>query len=197
MEPLQNRGYELVTAMPQYENIKGTLYSQRRKKQGILREPERSEDVCFDENCLKMSDGRSFLLADCAVGKERIMIFCSEQGKEMMKETKIFFMDGTFRSCSRQFTQLYTIHVDLGSTQDETNIAPVIFALLPNKRTETYIKMFEMLTEKIPDWKPKTVTVDFESASICALQQLFPEAHIQGCFFIFSNAFGERYRKSD
>ena len=73
---LHNRGYKLVTAMPQHANIKGTLYSQRRKKQGILREPERSEDVCFDENCLKMCDGRSFLLADCAVGKERIMIRC-------------------------------------------------------------------------------------------------------------------------
>ncbi len=40
-------------------------------------------------------------------------------------------MDVTFKSCSKQFAQLYTIHVDCGSTISETNVYSAIFALLP------------------------------------------------------------------
>ena len=54
-----------------------------------------------------LMEGLSFWLIVLLVRKG-LCFFCSEQGKEMMKETKIFFMDSTFRSYSRQFTHLYT-----------------------------------------------------------------------------------------
>lgn len=37
-------------------------------------------------------------------------------------------MDGTFKSCSKQFAQIYNIHVDYGSSKEETNVYPVEFA---------------------------------------------------------------------
>jgi hypothetical protein len=137
---LQNRGYEFVTCLPQYSNVRSSLYSIRDQAQGVQKEPKQPAEVVFDEETLKMSDGSSFLLADDGV-QDRILIFAGVKGKDVMRDKTSFFMDGTFKSCSTQFTQvgLYTIHVDLGSTLAETNALPIIFALLPNKKKETYV----------------------------------------------------------
>lgn len=68
-----------------------------------------------------MADGQNFLLADNQDG-DRILICASPATKTMLKLHKIIFMDGTFKSVSKQFSQLNTIHVDLGSTESETNV---------------------------------------------------------------------------
>lgn len=97
-------------------------------------------------------------------------------------------MDGTFKSVSKQFAQLYTIHVDLGSTEKETNVTPVIFALLPNKKKSTYIRLFNAILREIPEWAPDTVNADFESAVMEAIKAVFPAAQFHGCFFHFSQS---------
>ena len=69
---------------------------------------------------------------------------------------------------------MYTNHADFGSSKDETNIYPVALALLPNKIRETYVRIFRHVLETIPEWNPRNVTVDFESAAISALKDVFP-----------------------
>lgn len=95
-------------------------------------------------------------------------------------------MDGTFKSSSNQFKQIYTIHADLGSTATETNVAAVAFALLPNKKKETYVRMLQMILREVPDWKPETINIDFEASAVAALRDVFPDAKIQGCYFHFT-----------
>lgn len=182
---LQNMGYEFVTSLPQFSNVRSSLYSIRSRAQGVQKEPKQPGEVTFDEETLKMSDGNNFLLADNGV-VDRILIFAGVKQREVMREKTSFFMDGTFRSCSAQFSQLYTIHVDLGSTLEETNVVPVIFALLPNKRKETYVRMFRMILEEVPNWVPDTVHIDFEASAISALREVFPSVNINGCYFHFT-----------
>lgn len=134
-----------------------------------------------------MSDGTNFLLADDRDG-ERILIFASSTGKTALKENKNVLMDGTFKSVSKQFAQLYTIHVDLGSTVEETNVTPVVFAMLPDKRKSTYIRMLNAIRRAIPEWAPETVSADFETAVIEAVNSVFPNAQFHGCFFHFSQS---------
>lgn len=180
---LHNKGFDFVTEIPAQATTKRTLQRQRCKSQGNQTEPENREDVVLDEDLLKMNDGSSFLLADDNSLGERILIFSGNIGREGLNNCEDFLMDGTFKSSSKQFSQIYSIHADFGSSEEETNIYPVAFALLPDKKKETYVKLFRLIIQAIPNWKPKKVNVDFEAAAIMALQEVFPAAQIQGCYF--------------
>lgn len=179
---LHDKGYEFVTALPRASSVKRTLHRHKYQAQGSLAEPTERQDVELSEQGLKMSDGSNFLLADNG-REDRIIAFAGDKGRECLKTQRHFFMDGTFRSCSKQFAQIYTIHADIGSNEKETNVIPVLFALLPNKKKETYIRLFRLVMERIPEWNPQTINVDFESAAISALQEVFPSVDINGCFF--------------
>lgn len=179
---LHNRGYDFVTEMPEQQSAKRTLYNHRASSQGKQTEPKSCNEVDLQPKQLTMSDGTSFLLSDDNTG-DRIIIFCAKSGREVLKTKQDFFMDGTFKSCSKQFTQIYSIHADFGSSTGETNIYPVVFALLTNKKKDTYVRLFKKVLEIIPEWKPRNVTVDFEAAAISALQDVFPSVIIHGCHF--------------
>ena len=126
-------------------------------------------------------------MVDVGITK-KMLVSANTKGKGMgmLREGKSFFMDGTFKSCSNQFAQLYTIHVDLGSTHEETNVVHILFALQANKKTETYVKLFQVILNEVPAWRPEKVNVDFETAVISALTEVFPNTKIQGCFFHFT-----------
>lgn len=64
-----------------------------------------------------------------------------------------------------------------------TKVVPCIFALLPNKSQETYTRMFRCIKDQIPNFKPQYLKVDFETAAINAMKDIYPSAQISGCFF--------------
>lgn len=97
-------------------------------------------------------------------------------------------MDGTFKSVSKQFCQVYTIHVDLGSNKEEINVTPAVFALLPNKNKATYVRLFKKILDVIPEWSPEIVNMDFEVGAIKAIEEVFPRVQVQGCFFHLSQS---------
>lgn len=179
---LHNEGYDLVTEMPAQLTTKRVLYQQRNKVNGNQLEPEKRDDVLLDEETLKMRDGSSFLLTDDKSG-ERIIIFSGTSGREGLASCQDFFMDGTFKSSSKQFSQIYSIHADFGSSTEETNIYPVAFAFLPNKKKETYLRLFQLILQAIPSWTPRQVNVDFEAAAISAMKEVFPTVEVKGCYF--------------
>lgn len=179
---LHDKGYDFVTELPVEEHLKRNMRRQRSAALGNQADPKTREEIQLGEELLKMSDGGNFLLADDE-SSERILIFCSEKGKECLSSRSHFFMDGTFKSCSKQFAQIYTIHADLGGQDNETNVFPVVFALLPNKKVETYVRLFRLITEAVPQWNPMKINIDFEAATISALRKIFPSAEISGCYF--------------
>lgn len=78
------------------------------------------------------------------------------------------------------FYQVYTIH---GVRQN--NVIPLCFALLPNKRQETYTAMFNALKQKNGRLNPVTIMTDFEQAAMNAFKEVFPQTSMSGCFFHF------------
>lgn len=181
---LHNKGYNFVTEMPHQLSAKRTLYGQRRKARGTQTEPKTREDIVLDEEMRRMKNGSNFVLVDEG-SEERMIIFCSEKGKESLKTTTEFFMDGTFKSCSKQFGQLYTIHADYGSSETETNVHPVVFGLLPNKMKASYVKLFRSILEAVPEWNPRIIHIDFEMSAISAIREVLPLCEIYGCYFHF------------
>ena len=79
-----------------------------------------------------------------------------------------------FRICSHNYTLFM-----------QKKIFPCIYALLPNKSEAIYDKLFKKLLEIEPSLNPVTVMIDFERASINALEDNFNSVII-GCFFHFS-----------
>ena len=66
---------------------------------------------------------------------------------------------------------------------------PVVFSLLPNKKSKTYEKLWEIIKETInldmPDKEPLHMLLDFELASINTFQNSFPNTTVSGCHFHF------------
>lgn len=58
------------------------------------------------------------------------------------------FMNGIFKMYIKQFSQIYTIHDDFSITSKETNVNPIVFALLSNKK-ETYVPLFCLLLQAV------------------------------------------------
>lgn len=103
-------------------------------------------------------------------------------------ETKYIFLNGTLKTASKQFAQLYVVHVDLGSTREGTNVTPAVFALLPDKKKITYIRRFQAIFQVVLEWAPETVNIDFEAGATEAIRHVFPRTEVQVCIFHFSQS---------
>ncbi|CAK9291289.1 unnamed protein product [Gordionus sp. m RMFG-2023] len=73
---------------------------------------------------------------------------------------------------------------------------PIIHALLPDKTKETYIRLFQIITnfcaESQITFNPRFGQTDFKAAAISALKFVFPSMIIKGCFFHYSQALWRR-----
>ena len=117
-----NQGYDFVTNIPQYVGMKASLCRQRRRVLGTTQNPDTSDDIHFNHELLKLSDGTSFLKSDFYIEEKRILILGSTIGLELLKSQWTFFAEVTFKSCPKQYQQVYTIHADIGSDKEETSV---------------------------------------------------------------------------
>ncbi|KAE9544177.1 hypothetical protein AGLY_001356 [Aphis glycines] len=72
-----------------------------------------------------------FLLADSGPSNERILIFGRPLGLELLKDSKIWYMDGTFKVAPTPFSQVYVILAEF-----LRGVHPAIYALPPNKKEQ-------------------------------------------------------------
>jgi hypothetical protein len=128
-----------------------------------------------------------FYLADREVRGGRLLIFSTMENLHRLAECKHWFADGTFSTVPLLFYQLYTIFGLAFGTA-----VPLVYALLPNKRRETYAALFDELRMLADNLAPRTIMMDFERSAISAFQESFPGAEVRGCFFHFQQCL---YRK--
>jgi hypothetical protein len=110
-----------------------------------------------------------------------ILIFMSDHGRWVLSRSEMLYIDGTFSSAPEPFTQLYFV---LGKMPDKRAV-PVCFALLPNKETATYRKLWEVITSLVvfENGCPRRIFLDFERAAINAVVAALPRAKMCGCIF--------------
>lgn len=81
-------------------------------------------------------------MADSGPSNERILIFGRPLGLKLLKDSKIWYMDGTFKVAPTLFCQVYVILAEfLGG------VHPAVYALLPNKKEQTYVQLFSMINQ--------------------------------------------------
>ncbi|MBM3938788.1 MAG: transposase [Sphingomonadales bacterium] len=70
-------------------------------------------------------------------------IFASDYGISVLEKARVIYVDGTFSKAPAPFCQLFVVMAELGCATRAT--IPVVYGLLPNKKTETYTKFFEQV----------------------------------------------------
>ncbi|CAF0709721.1 unnamed protein product [Brachionus calyciflorus] len=123
-------------------------------------------------------DNEIFLLDDSGEDdNERVIIFSKEANIKLLNSSSDWFCDGTFAVSPKIFYQLYTINVLVNGKN-----LPVVYALLCNKKEESYNKLFNMLNHYIKN-QPKNILTDFEKAVLNALRLAYPGTRLVRCYF--------------
>jgi hypothetical protein len=167
--------------LPTVSTLKRTIRRSRQKATRALPNPTSLHDLQIPMEFTHMAGGERFLQFDSGPGNDRILLFCTQKGLQLLQSSDNWFADGTFKTSPSLFVQLYTVH---GIQSNKT--IPAVFALLPDKRQNTYSRLFEQIKCLIPQVHPKSVLTDFESAAMTAISLAFPSASIRGCFFHFA-----------
>ncbi|RNA02866.1 hypothetical protein BpHYR1_021018, partial [Brachionus plicatilis] len=115
--------------------------------------------------------------------KNRILLFISSTGIEILQKAEEYHLDGTFKIAAQQFYQILTVHAVIDKT---TYVCAYIF--LENKSTLTYIIALEQLRNICFPKNLKKVMVDFESALMKSIISVFPDVTLKGCWFHFTKA---------
>lgn len=178
---IKDKGLDIVKKLPNKNILERKLYRKRNQSLGVKKVRFNSlTDIIIPPRF------ETFLLADYCQSSTRIIIFAGEYCREILKKPNLtVFCDGTFKFCLKPFAQMYTLHVDLGSTDTHRNIIPVIYALLPNKTTNIYVTLFRLIKSQIPEFDPHIIILDFEQAPMLAVRRVYPQANIVGCYFHF------------
>src|SRR5688572_7134268 len=116
----------------------------------------------------KTLDGADFLVKDSIVGNERMLMFTTSANVNCLAQSTIWIMNGTFKTVSTIFKQLYTIHGCVGGSEN-SRIMPLVFVLISSKSEECYRKLFQDLIdfsdEHNIDLQLQFVLTDFEKAA--------------------------------
>ncbi|XP_060846469.1 uncharacterized protein LOC132926148 [Rhopalosiphum padi] len=182
-----NHNADLVAAKclartPIYTSVKSSEYRKRMKLMPTL--PKKLSELDIEGDWRTTNDGKDFLLG-CDGTDNKIVLFGTEGFLRRLCSGNTVFMDGIFKSAPKLFTQMYTLHCFVIGV-----IIPLAYALLPNKSTLTYSRMFKIIKEAALrnglEFKPACFQIDFEIGMIVSIRQCFgSDTPIKGCLFHF------------
>ena len=187
---------ELVQKLPTFSEVQAQLSRHRQHTcipvpdpQNIpdeLRKTLRGREVSDDDP----NKDERFLLYSSQ--DSRLLVFCAPTELKVLHQSEFVVSDGTFEMSPDSAYQLYTMH---GFLNGES--MPLVWALLLNKSSATYVEMFTAVRDALVNTFgdtgcPRTFLVDFEAAAIKAIQVVFTDSVVKGCCFHYRQAI---YRK--
>ena len=119
---------------------------------------------------------------DSGPGSDRMLILTTNANLALMRQSGRLCGDGTFKAAPKLWTQLYTIH-----GQKNGYTVPCVFALLPDKRKESYTRLFRQIKSWLDvagqQWDFDSFLSDYEQGAFLAVTDVFPGVGNDGCFF--------------
>jgi len=165
---------ETAVHLPTYNAAR--LCIQRQRKHLQQNQTLNLSEIHFDN--IKTNAGDNFIFWDSgSQDNHRIIMFGTNQNLQVLKEFRNWCIDGTFKVAPTLFYQLFTIHALI----DEKAL-PMVYCFLSNKQTDSYKRVFEKILE-IGNAVPDSILTDYEMAEMNAINAVFPNAEIVGCFF--------------
>ena len=117
-----------------------------------------------------------------------VLIFATKKNLRRLSKCKTVYIDGTFKSCPKPYTQFVTIHGDYFG-----RVLPFAMCLCTGKTTGHYSQFLQHISARIRiitrrRFSPRLAICDFEVALISALPTELPRTAVQGCYFHFCQA---------
>ena len=166
---------ETAANIPAYHSNQRTVNRTRQQNRPQMSEPSSLRGFEIPELLQMAHSGEKFMYYDSGPQDEkRIIVFATLPAIDLLEQSEDWFCDGTFSTAPNVFFQVYTIH----ALVDGVNL-PLVYALLPDKKEESYRKLLCSL----PETSTKRVTIDFEIAVRNAFLQWNENIQIQFCFF--------------
>ncbi|KAK6182207.1 hypothetical protein SNE40_009939 [Patella caerulea] len=151
-----------------------------------LNRPKHPKDLNF--NIVESAIPEGFFQADLTVKGERHILLATERQLQQLSISRQWFIDGTFKIVKRPFYQLMSIHGFVRSGR-QVKLVPLFFALMSRRRTIDYIAILKKIEDLLPNPPQlKTAVMDFEAATWKAFGKVFPQVHVRGCLFHFTQA---------
>ena len=193
-ECIGGAGSSVLQALPTSASLKrsaqNAAFRARKKAQadgeaGFFANYNSLEELRIPPSIISRRDGDEFLLYDSGPGEGRILLLGTQDNVRALQSASVWGADGTFKVCPRLWAQLYTIHAVV-----DGYCLPCIYALLPGKSQGVYNTMWGRIRELVGEHadKERLVTMDFERASINAVEAAFPQVAVGGCFFHLGQA---------
>lgn len=171
--------------------LKQTILRQRNHLENRPREPTNLQELFVPGDYKCDNDGNRFFLHDNFEINNRIIIFCSDQGLNLLTSQKEWFCDGTFKTVPSHFQQLYTIHVKI-----HESVLPVAYILTSSKTFICYSQIIAILRIYNYHLNPERIVMDFEIAALNAFSANFPNATINGCYFHLSQCMWRKIQEN-
>ena len=128
-----------------------------------------------------------FFQGDVWVEGRRHLLFATSEQLKILKGSKRWFIDATFKEVKAPVTQLLSIHVFLKSGDDMKQV-PAIYVFMSGKRKVDYSAVFAAVKNLLPENEAEQVVLDFEAAMWGGIREVLPEKSIKGCVFHWTQA---------
>lgn len=169
--------------VPQFQSVRSQLH--RSRSSMIPEIPDSIDDVDINGQWAETWNNEQFLVhQDNDWG---LAIFATEDNLRVLRRCRHFFMDATFRTCPKPYTQVFNI---IGIYKGHTLCLAT--ALMTNRTVADYRRVLFVIRREVRRvsrhrWRPTNMTCDFEQAIISAVGTEFPNIEIGGCYFHFTN----------
>ena len=182
--------------MRKTNTLKKAVSRARQSHEGAPSVPKSWDDMIVPAHLSVTVRGGEFLAVEettTPVSSEKIVIFCSQDQKDVMKTAQYWVADGTFDVVSKTlFSQLFII-----TSMSQTGVTvPTLFALLPNKETSSYQRVFQFLRDEGVE-PPESLKTDFEKGIIRGFLNVFPGVTVNGCDTHFKHALRRKLTSTD
>lgn len=170
-----------LAGIPEFSEVRSAMSRKKRDYFPLI--PRRVQDVLVQGNWKKNWRGQEFLVRqDPRLG---LLIYLSPTCASKLQRCQHLFVDGTFKTCPKPFTQLVTVH-----GKYKNRILPFAFCLLRSKENALYCEMLHQIKIHVQritglPLHPQSFVCDFELSLINALHAEFPNAAVHGCYFHF------------
>ena len=143
------------------------------------RRPKDPKDLDFELNLEYIPE--DFCQADVTVGDRRHIIMYTTKQMSLLKKSKRWYIDATFKVVKAPFSLLFSIHAFL-KHGDCTKQVPLLYALMSGKRAQDYKAIFKALKKSMKHFQIEAV-MDFEAGMWSGFRAMFPCVRVKGCVF--------------
>ena len=170
---------DAAVVLPQYESSQRMMQRARQRVRAPHPVPTNFQELDIPVELQSTQNSEPFILFDSGrTDANRIILFGTSDNVKFLQDNKNWFADGTFKITPNLFYQVYTLHAIKCYT-----VVPLIYALLPDKREETYRRVLDALLDVNNNLYPESCMLDLEKAAENAFMASFPGISITLCLF--------------